>query len=137
MNKLTTIDRVAVLRALCEGCSMRSTSRMTGVAFNTVKKLLIDAGEACAKFQHDTIRGLNCLKLQLDEVLSFVVAKEKNVEAMKRPVAGAGSVWTWIAIDADTKLSPSWLVGLRDAEHATAFVCDLAERLALRPQITT
>lgn len=137
MNKLTAADRVAVLRALCEVCSMRSTSRMTGIAFNTVKKLLIDAGEACAKFQHDAMRNLNCFKLQLDEVWSFVGAKEKNVGKMKKVTAGAGSVWTWIAIDAESKLIPSWLVGLRDAEHATEFVCDLASRLAVRPQFTT
>lgn len=110
---------------------------MAGVAFNTVVKLLIDAGEACAKFQHETMRNLNCLKLQLDEVWSFVGAKERNVGTMKKPRSGVGSVWTWVAIDAQTKLIPSWLVGLRDGEYAKTFVCDLASRLAHRVQITT
>jgi IS1 family transposase len=110
---------------------------MTGVAFNTVKKLLIDAGRACARFQHDAMRNLSCKVLQLDEIWSFVYAKEKNVADVKAPQLGMGSVWTWVAIDAETKLIPSWLVGLRDLEHASAFVCDLAGRLRGRVQITT
>lgn len=137
MNKLAITDRVAIIRCLCEGNSLRSTARITGTAINSVVKTLVQAGDACARYQHDTLRNLNCLKLQLDEVWSFVGAKEKNVPAMKNPVLGAGSVWTWVAIDAETKLIPSWLVGLRDAEYAKAFVCDLAERLAHRVQITT
>jgi IS1 family transposase len=110
---------------------------MTGVAFNTVKKLLIDAGRACARYQHDAMRNLPCKRLQLDEVWSFVYAKERNVPDVKSPQPGMGSIWTWVAIDAETKLVPSWLVGLRDGEHAAAFVCDLAGRLANRVQITT
>jgi IS1 family transposase len=110
---------------------------MTGVAFNTVKKLLIDAGRACARYQHDTMRNLPCKRLQLDEVWSFVYAKERNVPDVTNPQPGMGSIWTWCAIDAATKLVPSWLVGLRDGEHACAFVSDLAERLAGRVQITT
>ena len=137
MNKLALADRVSILQALTEGCSLRSTARMNGVSFNTVVKLLIDAGTACAKYQHDVMRNLRCRKLQLDEVWSFVGAKEKNVATMKNPTQGAGSVWTWVAIDAETKLVPSWLVGLRDGGYAKTFVCDLAERLANRVQITT
>jgi IS1 family transposase len=110
---------------------------MTGVAFNTVKKLLIDAGRACAHFQHDAMRNLSCRRLQLDEIWAFVYAKERNVPDVKKPQPGMGSIWTWIAIDAETKLVPTWLVGLRDGEHAKAFVCDLAERLTNRVQITT
>jgi IS1 family transposase len=137
MNKLAITDRVAILKAITEGCSLRSTSRMTGVAFNTVVKLLLDAGEACEKYQHEVMRNLSCRKLQLDEVWSFVAAKEKNVSTMKNPTDGAGSIWTWSAIDAESKLVPCWLVGLRDGEHARAFVSDLASRLAHRVQITT
>lgn len=116
---------------------MQSVSRMIGVSINTVTKLLVDAGRACARFQHDAMRNLTCRRLQLDEIWVFVAAKEQNVPDMKKPVLGAGSIWTWVAIDADTKLVPSWLVGLRDGDHAKAFVCDLAERLANRVQITT
>jgi len=137
MNKLAQSDRVAILRCLCEGNSIRSTSRINGVAINSVVRMLVEAGDACARFHHDTMRNLNCLKLQLDEVWSFVGAKEKNVPTMKNPREGCGSIWTWIAIDAATKLIPSWLVGLRDGEYAKAFVCDLAGRLSRRVQITT
>src|SRR6185437_13358516 len=137
MNKLAISDRVSILRCICEGNSLRSTARINGVSFNTVVKLLIDAGTACAKYQHDVMRNLQCRKLQLDEVWSFVAAKERNVAKMKCPTQGAGSVWTWVAIDAETKLIPTWLVGLRDGEYAKTFVCDLAGRLAHRVQITT
>jgi IS1 family transposase len=137
MNKLSTERRVAILRALTEGCSLRSTSRMVGVSFNTVVKLLIDAGRACARFQHDAMRNLTCKRLQLDEIWGFVYAKEKNVPDAMRGEVGVGSIWTWVAIDAETKLIPSWLVGLRDGDYARAFVADLASRLAARVQVTT
>ena len=137
MNKLTTSDRVAILRALTEGCSVSSTSRMVGVSINTVTKLLVEAGRACAEYQHDALRNLPCAKLQLDEIWAFVAVKDKNIPDERKGEAGIGSVWTWTAICADTKLIPSWLVGARDLEHAKAFVTDLAGRLAGRPQITT
>ena len=137
MNRLSIEDRVRILRGLCEGCSLRSTSRMVGVSINTVTKLLIDAGKACAKYQHDVMVNLPCKSLQLDESWGFVAAKEKNVATMAKPIAGAGSIWTWVAICATTKIVPSWLVGLRDLTHASAFVCDLASRLPHRVQITT
>lgn len=137
MNRLPVERRVAVLRALTEGCSLRSTSRMTGVAFNTVVKLLIDAGKVCARYQHEVMRNLPCRRLQLDEIWSFVYAKDKNLPDAKTPAPGAGSIWTWTAIDAKTRLVPSWLVGLRDGEHAKVFVDDLAGRLNGRVQITT
>lgn len=137
MNRLPTADRVAILKALTEGCSLRSTSRMSGVSINTVTKLLVDAGTAAARFQHDTLRNLPCKRLQLDEIWAFVGAKDKNIPAERTGEAGIGSIWTWVAIDAETKLIPSYLVGLRDAEHATAFVCDLASRLTNRVQVTT
>ncbi|VTR97865.1 transposase is1 : Uncharacterized protein OS=mine drainage metagenome GN=CARN2_3108 PE=4 SV=1: DDE_Tnp_IS1 [Gemmata massiliana] len=110
---------------------------MVGVSINTVTKLLVGAGKACAKCQYDSMRNLPCKSLQLDEIWAFVAAKEKNVATMAKPVTGAGSIWTWIAICAQTKLVPSWLVGLRDLTDASAFVCDLAGRLANRVQITT
>jgi hypothetical protein len=108
MNRLSTEDRVAILRALCEGCSLRSTSRMVGVSINTVTKLLIDAGRSCARYQHDVMRDLPCKSLQLDEIWAFVAAKEKNVPAMKKPVDGPGSIWTWVALCSTTKIVPSW-----------------------------
>ena len=138
MNKLTTEKRVQILNALCEGCSLRSTSRMAGVSINTVTKLLIEAGQVCAEFQFEHLRSLTCKRLELDEIWSFCYSKQKNVTDEIRAAAdGAGDVWTWTAIDAETKLIVSWLVGSRDGEHACAFVGDVAERLNHRVQITT
>jgi hypothetical protein len=110
---------------------------MTGVSINTVTKLLIDACRACAEFQHDALRNRTCKRPQLEEIWAFVAMKEKTVPDERKGEAGIGSVSTWIAIDADTKLIPSWLVGLRDPEHANAFVRDLAGRIANRVQVTT
>jgi IS1 family transposase len=137
MNKLTTEKRCAVVRALVEGCSIRATVRMTGVAKNTVVKLLVDLGKACSEHQNHALRNLPCKRLQLDEIWSFVYAKAKNVPAEKDGEFGVGDVWTWTAIDAETKLVPSWMVGSRDGEAAKAFVADLAGRLAHRVQITS
>jgi IS1 family transposase len=137
MNKLPDERRIQILSALAEGNSMRSTSRMAGVAMNTVVKLLIDAGMACAEYQHDKLRNLPCRRLQLDEIWSFCYAKQKNVPEEKQGEFGYGDVWTWTAIDAETKLIASWLVGTRDLVHAKSFVCDLAQRLAGRVQITS
>src|SRR5437667_2486919 len=100
MNVLPIEKRVAILKALAEGCSMRSTSRMVGVSINTVVKLLIETGQACARYQHETLRGLPCHRLQLDEIWSFCYAKEKNVPAEHKGELGYGDVWTWTAIDA-------------------------------------
>lgn len=117
--------------------SLRSTSRMGGVSINTVTKLLVDAGTAAARLQHDTLRNLPCRKLQLDKIWAFVGAKDKDIPTARQGESGIGSIWTWVAIDAETKLIPCWLVGLRDAERARAFVGDLAGRLANRVQVTT
>ena len=136
MNKLPIATRIQILNALVEGCSLRSTSRMAGVSINTVTKLLVDAGKACADYQHRTMRNLTCKRLQLDEIWAFVYAKEKNVPAEMKG-QGPGSVWTWVAIDAETKLIPSYLVGDRDGEHAKLFVDDIAARINGRIQITT
>jgi len=137
MNKLTTENRCRVVSALVEGCSIRATVRMTGIAKNTVTKLLGDIGEVCSVFQNKAMRNLRCQKLQLDEIWSFVGAKKKNVPLERKHEFGIGDVWTWVAIDSDTKLVPSWFVGTRDSESATSFVKDLAGRLANRVQITS
>ncbi len=110
---------------------------MTGVAKNTVLKLLVDAGDACARYQHRTLRNLTCKRIQCDEIWSFCYAKAKNVPAERQGQLGYGDVWTWVAIDADTKLVPSWLVGTRDGMHAAHFIADVASRLAHRVQLTT
>ena len=110
---------------------------MTGASKNTVTKLLVDLGKACSEFQDQHLRNLPCQRLQLDEIWSFVYSKAKNVPEDRKGEFGVGDVWTWTAICADTKLIPSWFVGTRDGESATAFVEDLASRLANRVQITT
>ncbi|MFL5240939.1 MAG: IS1 family transposase [Gemmataceae bacterium] len=137
MNKLSIDKRCAVISALIEGCSIRSTVRMTGVAKNTVVKLLADVGRACAEYQKKVMVKLPCERLQVDEIWSFVYAKQKNVPEEFQGEFGLGDVWTFVAIDADTKLVPCWLVGWRDAQCATEFICDLAGRLSYRPQLTT
>ncbi len=137
MNKLNTAKRVSILSALVEGNSLRSTTRMTGCSINTVTKLLVDAGKACEEYQDKAMRNLTCQRVQCDEIWAFCYAKQKNVPADKQGVAGYGDVWTWVAIDADTKLIPTWIAGLRDVEHANAFMSDLAGRLANRIQLTT
>lgn len=135
MNKLTTDKRCAVVRALVEGCSIRSTTRMTGVAKNTVVKLLVDLGCACTKFQDATIRGLTCRRVQVDEIWSFVGCKDKNVLTAQN--GGIGDVWTWTAIDADTKLLINWMIGDRDGDTAKLFINELADRIQNRVQLTS
>lgn len=125
-----------MVACLVEGNSIRATSRMTGVARNTVDKLLIDLGAACSDYQDKAFRNLSCKRVQCDEIWSFVGCKEKNVPADQRR-KGRGDVWTWIAIDAETKLVPCWYVGSRDAGAAYHFMHDLAGRLANRVQLTT
>lgn len=137
MNKLPLEKRVQILSMLCEGSSMRSISRVVGVSINTVTKLLVDAGEACAAYHDEHVRGVQAKRVQCDEIWSFAYAKQKNVEAAKAAPDGAGDVWTWTALDADHKLIVSWLVGSRDAEDANAFMLDVADRLAGRVQLTT
>lgn len=136
MNKLSTEKRAQVLRCLVEGNSIRSTSRLTDVAINSVIKLLVDAGQACSEYQDKALRNLPCKRVQCDEIWSFVGCKEKNVpDEEKRQ--GRGDVWTWTAIDAETKLVPCWYIGNRDGEAAYHFMHDLAGRLASRVQLTT
>lgn len=137
MNQLSTEKRAAVVAALVEGNSIRSTVRMTGVAKNTVVKLLVDLGEACSMLHDQAVRNVRSRRVQCDEIWSFVGAKDKNVPAEKRGQFGIGSVWTWTAIDADSKLIVSWLVGTRDGGAAYTFMQDVASRLSNRVQLTT
>jgi IS1 family transposase len=138
MNRLDTATRCRVVAALVEGCSIRSTVGMTGVAKNTIQKLLLELGAACLEYQDRTLRDLGCQRVQVDECWAFCYAKAKNVTsdvAARNPFAE--DVWTWAAIDADTKLIPSWIIGPRDGITARMFVTDLANRLANRIQLTS
>jgi hypothetical protein len=135
MNRLSRQERARVITCLVEGNSIRSTVRMTGVAKNTILKLLVDLGTACAEYQDQTLRNLPCRRIQCDEIWAFCWAKQKNVAPEHEGQFGYGDVWTWTAIDADTKRMPSWLVGQRTVEDATMFIADLAGRLASRVQL--
>ncbi len=137
MNQLSVERRAQVVRCLVEGNSIRATVRLTGAAKNTVAKLLVDLGGACLHYQDRALRDLPCQRLQCDEIWSFCYAKEKNVPESCRGTFGYGDVWTWTAIDADTKLVPCWHVGLRTAGDAAMFIDNLAGRLNSRVQVTT
>jgi len=137
MNQLSSDRRAQVIRALVEGNSIRATVRMTGVAKNTITKLLVDVGEACAKHHSRAVIQVPSRRIQCDEIWSFCYAKHKNVPLDKQGQFGYGNVWTWAAIDADSKLCVSWLVGTRDAEDALEFMDDVAHRLQYRVQLTT
>src|SRR5688572_26091301 len=127
MNKLPLAKRVQILAMLVEGSSMRSISRISGVSINTVSKLLVDAGTACAQFHFDTVTAVKARRVQCDEIWSFCYSKQANTPAGRK--GERGDVWTWSAIDADTKLIISWMVGGRDTESATLFIDDLRQRL--------
>jgi IS1 family transposase len=137
MNKLPLARRVQILSMLCEGSSCRSISRVADVSLNTVYKTLIDAGKACIRFHDETVRNVASKRVQCDETWSFCYAKQKNVATAKAAPQGAGDVWTWTALDSDTKLILTWNVGGRDAEYALALMDDLRGRLANRVQLTT
>ena len=137
MNKLPLAKRVQILAMLCEGSSMRSISRVADVSINTVSKLLVEAGEACLAVHDETVRNIKATRIQCDEIWSFCHAKEKNVATAKAAPEGAGDVWTWTAIDADTKLIVSFFVGDRGSESAMILMDDLRARLANRVQLTT
>jgi IS1 family transposase len=137
MNRLNSSKQAQVIAALVEGNSIRAIERMTGVAKHTILKLIKDGGIACADYQDRTLRNLKCRKVQVDEIWQFVYAKQKNVPADKQGHFGYGDVWTWVAIDADTKLVPSFMTGNRDAQSARWFIDDLASRLATRVQLTS
>jgi len=137
MNRLDVNERAAIIRCLVEGNSIRATARMTGAARNTITTLLVNLGKATAEYQDRTLRNLTSERIQCDEIWAFCYAKAKNVPESKRDTFGYGDVWTWTAIDADTKLVPTWLVGGRDEWAAREFIADLGSRLANRVQITT
>jgi IS1 family transposase len=136
-NVLSTAKRVQIVSALVEGNSLRATARMANVSRNTVNKLLLDLGTACATFQDSAVRDVASKRIQCDEIWSFVYAKEKNVPAEMQGEIGVGDVWTYTAIDADSKLCLSWLVGPRDAGSAHEFMQDVANRVNGRVQLTT
>jgi IS1 family transposase len=137
MNRLNKEQRTKIIAALVEGNSLRSTARMWGVAFNTVLKLLPEIGQACMEYHDKAIRNLTCKRIQCDEICSFCYPKDKNVPEDKKGNFGFGDVWTWVAIDADTKLVASFAVGTRGAQTAKRFMDDLASRLANHAQLTT
>ncbi|HEU6447822.1 MAG TPA: DDE-type integrase/transposase/recombinase [Verrucomicrobiae bacterium] len=137
MNKLSKEQQVKVVACLVEGNSLRATVRMTGVHRTTIQKLLVELGAACSAYQDKVFRNLKCQRIQCDEIWSFVYAKDKNVPDDLKNKYGVGSVWTWVALDPDTKLVPCWFVSSRDASAAYHFMHDLSERLANRVQLTT
>ena len=137
MKRLSTEKRIQIIGLLVEGMSLRAASRLSGCSFNTVTRLLVDAGEACAAYHDEHVRGLTCKRVQCDEIWSFCYTKQRNVPNAKKAPEGAGDVWVWTAIDADNKHAVSWLVGGRDAAYANAFMQDVADRLTSRVQLTT
>lgn len=137
MNKLSTAKRTQVIAALVEGAGVNSVCRMTGVGKPTVLRLLESLGKACQDYQDRTLRNLTCKRVQVDEIWSFCFAKDRNLPDELKEEFGFGSVWTWMAIDADTKIIPAWLVGDRTPEYAQKFISDLASRLVHRIQLTS
>jgi IS1 family transposase len=137
MNRLDTASRTQIITALCEGNSIRSVCRMFNVSKGTVTRLLFQVGLFCSQYQDENLRNLACARVQVDEIWSFCYSKEKNVPQEKHGEFGYGSVWTWCAIDADTKLIASWVVGNRELATATMFMKDLASRLSTRIQLTS
>ncbi len=138
MNKLPIGKRVQIINYLVEGMSLRATSRLADVSINTVTKLLVDVGKACQEFHDETVHSLNSQRVQCDEIWSFVYAKQKNVaDIVNTEVSKAGDVWTWTAIDADSKLVVSYFVGDRSVDSAYTFMCDIKSRINNRIQLTT
>ena len=137
VNQLPTAKRATILHLLVEGSSMRATARIAGVSINTVTKLLVDAGMACAAFHDAHVRDVTAQRVQCDEIWSYTYAKQKQVAGAVAAPSDAGDVWTWTAIDADTKLMISWLVGARDGATALELMDDLRARIAGRVQLTT
>jgi IS1 family transposase len=137
MNRLQLEKRVQILSMLVEGSSLRSVSRVAGVSINTVTKLLVDAGTACATFHDKMVRDVQSKRIQCDEIWSFTYAKAKNVKSAKAAPDGAGDTWTWTALDSDSKLMVTWWVGDRTSSTGLVFLRDLQSRLANRIQLTT
>jgi IS1 family transposase len=137
MNKLPLKTRVQILHMLCEGSSMRAISRITDVSINTVTKLLEDAGEVCSAYHDEHVRNVKARRIQCDEIWAFCYSKQKNVATTKAAPEGAGDIWTWTALDTQSKLIVSYVSGARDGEYAMALMDDLRGRLANRVQLTT
>lgn len=137
MNRLSHGDRARILHQLCEGMSIRAITRTTGASKNTIIRLLVDAGKACAAYHDEHVRNVKAKRVQVDEIWSFTYAKQRAVATAKAAPSNAGDTWTWTAIDADSKLIISYLVGGRDAEYAMWFIDDLRGRLANRVQLTS
>jgi IS1 family transposase len=137
MNKLSTEKRVQILSMLCEGSSMRAISRITGVSINTITKLLEDAGESCSVYHDEHVRNVKAQRIQCDEIWAFCYSKQKNVAVARTAPTGAGDVWTWTALETQSKLIVSYVSGNRDSEYAMALMDDLRGRLANRVQLTT
>jgi IS1 family transposase len=137
MNRLDPKARAQILQLLCEGMAIRAISRVTGASKNTIAKLLAEAGQACAAYHDQHVRNLKSQRIQMDEIWSFVYSKQDNVKRAKNAPESAGDAWTWTAIDADSKLLVSWLVGQRNTDSALRFVADLRSRLSNRVQLTS
>lgn len=137
MNRLTQEKRVAIVKALCEGCSVNSTVRMVGVSKTAILRFLLDVGRVCMAWEDAKLRGLYCARIEADEIWGFNDCKDRQVPHAKAHVDAMGSVWTWYAIDHKSKAILSWIMGDRDAGHAHAFMWDLASRLIGRPELTT
>lgn len=137
MNTLTHEKRCAVIRCLVDGCSIRATTRITGVAKNTIQKLTKELGEAVLEYHDKVVQKVKSQRVQCDEIWCFCHAKDKNLPDEMRGMPGVGSVWTWTALDADSKLMVGWRLGARDAANAYAFIQDVAARLTNRIQLTT
>jgi IS1 family transposase len=137
MNRLSPEDRTRILHMLCEGMSVRAIERATEISKNTILKLLVDAGKACSAFHDEHVRNLEAKRIQCDEIWSFCYAKQKNIKTAKAAPEDAGDIWTWTAIDPDSKLIISYFVGDRGREAARAFMIDLRLRVKGKPQLTT
>lgn len=137
MNRLSTEERAQILAMLTEGNSLRATTRMAGCSINTVSKLLTDVGEACAEYQDHTLRDLPCKTIEADEIWSFCYSKQRNVPEEHKGEFGYGDVWTWVALDADSKLAVTWLVGERKLADCWTFIADLRDRVSGRIQLST
>jgi len=137
MNRLPLEKRAQIINLLVEGNSLRASSRIADVSINTVTKLLVDVGIACQMFHNEMVQRIASKRIQCDEIWSFVYAKDKNAPDELKETGRAGDIWTWSALDADTKLIISWFVGNRDAESANKFMKDVSNRLLTKVQLTT
>ncbi|MGB5873584.1 MAG: IS1 family transposase [Bacteroidota bacterium] len=137
MNRLSIEKRTQIIGLLVEGNSLRASSRLADVSINTVTKLLVDVGRACQQYHDKHVRNLTTKRVQCDEIWSFIYGKDNNLPESLRGKYGVGSIWTWVALDSESKLVISWLVGNRDAEYASIFMFDVASRLKNRVQLTT